>query len=131
MDIKTFDIVEVYGTPCRVMRASTKYGTVRTSFYGDVELNDIKLVESVITPTFEVGDKVTIVPIPVNEQRHYTYGWGSNMSRMANNSTQCGTIYTVTEVLVSQYGDGFKYRLNDSFVFAPYHLKKVVDYDFI
>lgn len=131
MDIKTFDIVEVYGTPCRVMRGSTKYGTIRTSFYGDVRLNDVKLVEPVTIPTFEVGDEVTIMPIPANEQRHYPYGWGDNMSRMMNNSTQCGTTYTVTDVLSSKHSNGFRYRLNDTFVFAPYHLKKVIDYDFV
>ena len=131
MDIKTFDIVEVYGITCRVMGMSTKYGTVKASFYGDVELNDVKLVESVIIPTFEVGDEVTIIPIPVNEQRNYPYGWGNNMSRMMNNAVQCGTTYTVTDVRSSKHGNGFRYQLNDTFVFAPYHLKKVVDYDFV
>lgn len=131
MNIKTFDIVEVYGTTCRVMGMSTKYGTVKASFYGDVELNDVKLVESVIIPNFEVGDEVTIMPIPVNEQRYYPYGWGNNMSRMMNNSTQCGTTYTVTDIRSSKHGNGFRYQLNDTFVFAPYHLKKVDDYDFV
>ena len=39
--------------------------------------------------------------------------------------------YTVTEVGSSKQGNGFYYRLDDKYVFAPYHLKKVVDYDLI
>lgn len=131
MDIKTFDIVDFKGHRCRVMKMPINDGDIKVSLCGNVRLDDVNLVESVTIPTFEVGDEVTITSIPRDEQHYYTYGWGDNMSRMMSNSVRCGTIYTVTEVLVSQYGNGFKYRLNDTFIFAPYHLKKVVDYDMV
>ena len=131
MDIKTFDIVDVNGRCCRVMQAPRGDGTVRVSIYGRVELDKVNLVESVTLPTFEVGDEVTVIPIPGHEQRNYTYGWRGIMSDMAFRSAQYGTTYTVTEVGSSKQGNGFYYRLDDKYVFAPYHLKKVVDYDLI
>lgn len=131
MDIKTFDIVDVNGRCCRVMQAPREDGTVRVSIYGRVELDKVNLVESVTLPTFEVGDEVTVIPIPGHEQRNYTYGWRGIMSDMAFRSAQYGTTYTVTEVGSSKQGNGFYYRLDDKYVFAPYHLKKVVDYDLI
>jgi hypothetical protein len=91
----------------------------------------VNLVESVTLPTFEVGDEVTVIPIPGHEQRNYTYGWRGIMSDMAFMSAQYGTTYTVTEVGSSKQGNGFYYRLDDKYVFAPYHLKKVIDYDFV
>lgn len=131
MDIKTFDIVDFKGRRCRVMQAPREDGTVRVSIYGRVELDKVNLVESVTLPTFEVGDEVTVIPIPGHEQRNYTYGWRGIMSDMAFRSAQYGTTYTVTEVSSSKQGNGFYYRLDDKYVFAPYHLKKVVDYDFV
>ena len=131
MDIKIFDIVDFKGRRCRVMRAPREDGTIRVSLYGTIKLDDANLAESVSLPTFEVGDEVTIIPIPGHEQRNYTYGWRGIMSDMAFKSTQYGTTYTVTEVYSSKQGNGLYYRLDDRFVFAPYHLKKVVDYDLI
>ena len=131
MDIKTFDIVCVKGRRCRVMQAPTEYGTVRVSLYGSIALDDVNLVEPVTVPTFEVGDKVTIAQIPSYEQRNYTYGWRGEMSDMVLRSEQYGTEYAITEVSLSKQGNGFCYRLDDKYVFAPYHLKKVVDYDFV
>lgn len=131
MDIKIFDIVDLNGRRGRVMKAPTENGTIKVSLCGNIQLDNVTLVESVTIPTFEVGDEVTITPIPYYEQRYYTYGWCGNMSRMANNSARCGTTYTVTEVRPSKIGNVFGYRLNDTFMFAPYHLKKVVDYDLI
>lgn len=131
MDIKTFDIVDFKGRRCRVMQAPREDGNIKVSLYGEVGLDEVNLVESVTLPTFEVGDEVTIIPIPGHEQRNYTYGWCGIMSDMAFTSAQYGTTYTVTEVSSSKQGNGFYYRLDDKYVFAPYHLKKVVDYDFV
>lgn len=131
MDIKTFDIVDFKGRRCRVMRAPMSDGNIKVSLYGEVGLDEVNLVESVTAPTFEVGDKVTITQIPSYEQRNYTYGWRGEMSDMVFRSEQYGTEYTVTEVSLSKQGNGFYYRLDDKYVFAPYHLKKVVDYDFV
>ena len=131
MDIKTFDIVDFKGRRCRVMRAPMGNGNIEVSLYGEVGLDEVNLVESVTLPTFEVGDEVTIIPIPGHEQRNYTYGWRGNMSDMAFRSAQYGMTYTVTEVHQSKQGNGLYYQLDGKFVFAPYHLKKVVDYDLI
>ena len=131
MDIKTFDIVDFKGHRCRVMKMPINDGDIKVSLCGNVRLDDVKLVESVTIPTFEVGDEVTIIPIPGHEQRNYTYGWRGIMSDMAFRSAQYGTTYTVTEVGSSKQGNGLYYRLDDRFVFAPYHLKKIVDYDLI
>ena len=75
MDIKTFDIVDFKGRRCRVMRAPMSNGNIKVSLYGEVGLDEVNLVESVTLPTFEVGDEVTVIPIPGHEQRNYTYGW--------------------------------------------------------
>ena len=131
MDIKTFDIVDVKGQRCRVMGAPTENGTIKVSLYGRIELDDVTLVKSVTVPTFEVGDEVIIEPIPSDESYNYTYGWGGNMSDMMFRSEQYGTTYTVTEISLSKQGNGFYYQLDDKFVFAPYHLKKVINYDLI
>lgn len=131
MDIKTFDLVEVNGIPGRVMSVPTLGSTVKVSGLGPVKLAAIKLVESVAIPTFEVGDKVTITPIPVDEQFSYTYGWNDIMSAIVKQSYQNGIIHTVTKVGPSSENNGFYYKLDNKFVFAPYHLKKVVDYDII
>ena len=131
MDIKTFDIVDFKGRRCRVMRAPMSDGNIKVSLYGEVGLDEVNLVESVALPTFEVGDKVTIAQIPSYEQRNYTYGWRGEMSDMVFRSEQYGTEYTITEVDSSKQGNGLYYRSDDRFVFAPYHLKKVVDYDLI
>lgn len=131
MDIKTFDIVDVNGRCCRVMQAPREDGTVRVSLYGEVGLDDVNLVEPITVPTFAVGDKVTIAQIPSYEQRNYTYGWRGEMSDMVFRSEQYGTEYTITDVGLSKQGNGFYYRLDDKYTFAPYHLKKVVDYDLI
>lgn len=131
MDIKTFDIVEFRGRRCRVMQAPRENGTIKVSLYGKIKLDDANLVESVTLPTFEVGDKVTIAQIPSYEQRNYPYGWRGTMSDMVFRSEQYGTTYTITEVGSSKQGNGFCYRLDDKYVFAPYHLKKAVDYDLI
>lgn len=131
MDVKTFDLVEAYGIPGRVMSVLNGRDTVKVSGIGNIKVSAIKLVESVSIPTFEVGDKVTIASIPIDEQLSYTYGWNDRMSEMAKQSYQNGTIYIVTKVWQSSENDGFYYKLNDEFVFAPYHLKKIVDYDIV
>ena len=131
MDIKTFDLVEAHGIPGRVMSAPTSRSNLKVSGLGTIKLSAIKLVESADIPTFEVGDKVTITPIPIDEQFSYTYGWNDRMSEMAKQSYQNGTIYTVTKVGTSSENNGLYYKLDDKFVFAPYHLKKVVDYDIV
>ena len=131
MDIKTFDIVEVNGIPGRVMYAPDRFGTVKVSGLGEVELSTVELVESVTIPTFEVGDEVIIDSIPVEEQNSYTYGWNGSMALMMKQSYQNGTVYTVTKVGSSSENNGLYYALDDKYVFAPYHLKKVIDYDFI
>ena len=131
MDIKTFDIVDFKGRHCRVMRAPMSDGNIKVSLYGEVGLDEVNLVESVTLPTFEVGDKVTIAQIPSYEQRNYTYGWRGEMSGMVFRSAQYGTEYTITEVSLSKQDNGFYYRLDDKYVFAPYHLQKVIDYDFV
>ena len=131
MDIKTFDLVEAYGIPGRVMSVPNGRDTLKVSGLGTIKVSAIKLVESADIPTFEVGDKVTITTIPINEQLSYTYGWNDRMSEMAKQSYQNGTIYTVTKVRTSSENNGLYYKLDDKFVFAPYHLKKIVDYDIV
>lgn len=137
MDIKIFDLVEVNGIHGRVMTSPDEHGTVRmsgtvrVSGLGGVELSMVKLVESVTISTFDVGDKVTITQISIPEQHSYTYGWNHTMSKMMKQSALKGVTYTVTKVELSREGNGFRYKLDDTFWFAPYHLKNVVDYDFI
>ena len=134
MNIKIFDLVEVNGIRSRVMTSPDEHGTVRVpgtvvvSGLGDVGLSAIKLVESVTIQTFEVGDKVTITQIPIVEQHSYTYGWNHTMSKMMKRSALNGAIYTVTKVELSREDNGFRYKLDDTFWFAPYHLKNVADY---
>lgn len=94
-------------------------------------MSAVKLVESVTVPTFEVGDEVIIDAIPVDEQNSYTYGWNGSMALMMKQSYQNGTVYTITKVGSSSENNGLYYELNDKYVFAPYHLKKVADYDFV
>ena len=131
MKIKTFDLVEVNDIRGRVMSGPSQCGMVNVSGLGKIGLSAVKLVESVSIPTFEVGDEVTVTQITIEEQLSYTYGWNHRMSKMMKLSALNGVTHTITNVQSSNEGNGFRYKLDGVFWFAPYHLRKVIDYDLI
>lgn len=121
MDIKQYDIVKYRGENCRVMYIDYDDDEVKISPHGWVDILDVELVESVTVPVFEPGDTVLIHPIDDGDYEYYSTTWMYQMDR------HIGKTATVLEV------DKFEgsYKLSNTFLFAPYHLEKISDYDMI
>lgn len=123
MKIKDFDMVECEGKIRRVMLSLPDDDSVCIAQYGWVSRADVKLVESVVIPTFEPGDKVKIKDIPLAEMRDYPHPWKKPMTKMLLREDR---VYEISEK--SQIFD--RYKINNMW-FAPYHLEKVNHFDMV
>ena len=123
MKIKDFDMVECEGKIRRVMLSSSYDDKVYVAQYGWVSRADVKLVESVVIPTFEPGDKVKIKDIPLTEMRDYPHPWKKPMTKMLLHEDR---VYEISEK--SQICD--RYKINNMW-FAPYHLEEVNHFDMV
>lgn len=123
MDIKRYDIVEFYGERHRVMHIDRRDDTIYISSHNRwIGIQDVRLLESVTIPTFEIGDEVIIGPIPTEEQIAYGMGWDDSMSDMVGNQ--------YTHVIEDCFVEDDAYQINDIW-FAAYHLKPVPTYDIV
>ena len=123
MKIKDFDMVEYEGKIRRVMLSLPDDDSVCIAQYGWVSRADVKLVESVVIPTFEPGDKVKIKDIPLAEMRDYPHPWKKPMTKMLLREDR---VYEISEK--SHLCD--RYKINNMW-FAPYHIEKVNHFDMI
>lgn len=71
MKIKRYDIVEYCGMYCRVMNINYDDNDAKISPYGWVDLPELKLLESVDVPIFDIGDEVLIHPIDADDYEEY------------------------------------------------------------
>lgn len=123
MAVKVGDIVRYCNCNVRVMLIDGPL--VRLSNFGMVNklFNDSDIVESAKLPTLAVGDKVTILSIPLDERRYYGAGWVQTMSSML------GKIFTVDSVRNSDVC-GPLVDLG-GWTSQTYHLELVHDYDIV
>ena len=124
MKIKRYDIVEYRGEPCRVMQVDYADETVYISGYHHwISASDVKLLESVTVPTFEIGDKVVIKPISAEDKYSYVAGWDDDMNGMMD--SQSGPY------VIKDYFEGDDTYEIDGFWFAAYHLELSLPYDIV
>ena len=127
MDIKVGDIVEYDGRQYRVLRCSSGFEK-KLHLFSDfssalVYESDVKLVESIQVPTFEIGDHVVVNDIPSCEKTASNGVWVSRMN------SRIGDVFRVENYQNhSQHGP---LVLLDGLWFRNYHLEKVEDYDIV
>ena len=127
MDIKVGDIVEYQGQKYRVLNrvnSSMKELQIFNSFHSAWTYeSDVKLVESIQVPTFEIGDHVVVNDIPSCEKTASNGVWVSRMN------SRIGDVFKVENYQNhSQHGP---LALLDGLWFRNYHLEKVEDYDIV
>lgn len=127
MTIKVGDIIEYQGQKYRVLNrinSSMKELQIFNSFGSAwVYEPDVKLVESIQVPTFEIGDHVVVNDIPSCEKTASNGVWVSRMN------SRIGDVFRVENYQNhSQHGP---LVLLDGLWFRNYHLEKVEDYDIV
>ena len=127
MDIEVGDIVEYQGQKFRVLNrvnSSMKELQIFNSLHSVWTYeSDVKLVESIQVPTFEIGDHVVVNDIPSCEKTASNGVWVSRMN------SRIGDAFRVeNHQNHSQHGP---LVLLDGLWFRAYHLEKVEDFDII
>lgn len=121
MKIKRYDIVEYCGMYCRVMNINYDDNDAKISPYGWVDLPELKLLESVDVPIFDIGDEVVIHEIDDGDRKYYSADWVDGMDELI------GTTSTIVNIDIREG----TCRLENGYWFCPYHLEKINDYDII
>ena len=128
--IKPGDIVEYQGKRVRVMVMVNDGPDVRLKlshfgWFETINLDDVKLIESVPKPTIKDYDDIIIHPIPDGEKNNYGIGWGRDMTRLLALDTD----HKITHV---NYNDKYGWigRIG-GYTFQLYHIEAVNNFDII
>ena len=127
MDIKVGDIVEYQGRQYRVLKCLQR-SKKKLHLFGDfssalVYESDVKLVNSIETPTLKVGDTVIVHNIPACEKTALNGVWVGPMN------SKIGKTFKVKKCINhDEYGP---MALLDDRWFRTYHLEKINDFDII
>lgn len=130
MAIKPGDIVEYRGRRVRVMTMIHDGQEVRLklSHFGwreTINIDDVKLIESIPKPTIKDYDDVIIQPVPDTERSNYGIGWSHDMTRLV----ELDTNHKITHV---NYNDKYGWigRIG-GYNFQLYHIEAVNNFDMI
>lgn len=130
MTIKPGDIVEYQGRRVRVMTIIHDGPDVRLklSHFGwceTINLDDVKLIESIPKPTIKDYDDIIIQPIPNTERDYYGMGW----SRYMTGLVALDIAHKITHV---NYNDKYGWigRIG-GYTFQLYHIEPVNNFDLI